>query len=69
MCVWWGFQARNEGYTVGDFMTGRQHLHVVKPSTSVDDGKVMLKMIRTVPSDNFFNNSLILVFVAIFLEF
>ncbi|CAF2240037.1 BnaA08g11590D [Brassica napus] len=34
--------ARNEGYTVGDFMTGRQHLHVVKPSTSVDDALELL---------------------------
>jgi len=32
------FQAKNGGYTVGDFMTPRQNLHVVKPSTSVDDG-------------------------------
>ncbi|KAF3531880.1 hypothetical protein DY000_02036624 [Brassica cretica] len=34
--------AKNGGYTVGDFMTGRQHLHVVKPSTSVDDALELL---------------------------
>ncbi|CAH2076920.1 unnamed protein product [Thlaspi arvense] len=34
--------ARNGGYTVGDFMTGRQYLHVVKPSTSVDDALELL---------------------------
>ncbi|KAF3603423.1 hypothetical protein F2Q69_00032902, partial [Brassica cretica] len=32
--------AKNRGYPVGDFMTGRQHLHVVNPSTSVDDGNI-----------------------------
>ena len=37
-CEIW-FQGKNGGYTVGDFMTGKQHLHVVKPTTSVDDGK------------------------------
>nr|4GQY_A Chain A, CBS domain-containing protein CBSX2, chloroplastic [Arabidopsis thaliana]4GQY_B Chain B, CBS domain-containing protein CBSX2, chloroplastic [Arabidopsis thaliana]4GQY_C Chain C, CBS domain-containing protein CBSX2, chloroplastic [Arabidopsis thaliana]4GQY_D Chain D, CBS domain-containing protein CBSX2, chloroplastic [Arabidopsis thaliana] len=30
------------GYTVGDFMTPRQNLHVVKPSTSVDDALELL---------------------------
>ncbi|EOA17339.1 hypothetical protein CARUB_v10005622mg [Capsella rubella] len=34
--------ARNGGYTVGDFMTPRQNLHVVKPSTSVDDALELL---------------------------
>ncbi|KFK30043.1 hypothetical protein AALP_AA7G209700 [Arabis alpina] len=34
--------AKNGGYTVGDFMTRRQHLHVVKPSTSVDDALELL---------------------------
>ncbi|CAH8379997.1 unnamed protein product [Eruca vesicaria subsp. sativa] len=34
--------AKNGGYTVGDFMTGRQYLHVVKPSTSVDDALELL---------------------------
>ncbi|ESQ53726.1 hypothetical protein EUTSA_v10026144mg [Eutrema salsugineum] len=34
--------ARNGGYTVGDFMTRREHLHVVKPSTSVDDALELL---------------------------
>ncbi|KAJ0252056.1 CBS domain-containing protein CBSX2 [Hirschfeldia incana] len=34
--------AKSGGYTVGDFMTGRQHLHVVKPSTSVDDALELL---------------------------
>ncbi|CAN6984906.1 unnamed protein product [Brassica rapa subsp. trilocularis] len=34
--------SKNGGYTVGDFMTGRQHLHVVKPSTSVDDALELL---------------------------
>ncbi|KAH0871619.1 hypothetical protein HID58_078641, partial [Brassica napus] len=33
---------KNGGYTVGDFMTGKQHLHVVKPSTSVDDALELL---------------------------
>ncbi|XP_024004447.1 CBS domain-containing protein CBSX2, chloroplastic isoform X1 [Eutrema salsugineum] len=37
-----GVQARNGGYTVGDFMTRREHLHVVKPSTSVDDALELL---------------------------
>ncbi|AEE86326.1 CBS domain-containing protein CBSX2 [Arabidopsis thaliana] len=34
--------AKNGGYTVGDFMTPRQNLHVVKPSTSVDDALELL---------------------------
>ncbi|CAA7019941.1 unnamed protein product [Microthlaspi erraticum] len=34
--------SRNGGYTVGDFMTGRQYLHVVKPTTSVDDALELL---------------------------
>ncbi|KAL1215794.1 CBS domain-containing protein CBSX2 [Cardamine amara subsp. amara] len=34
--------ARNGGYTVGDFMTPRKNLHVVKPSTSVDDALELL---------------------------
>ncbi|CAN8327397.1 unnamed protein product [Cochlearia groenlandica] len=34
--------ARNGGYTVGDFMTRRQYLHVVKPTTSVDDALELL---------------------------
>ncbi|XP_010432460.1 PREDICTED: CBS domain-containing protein CBSX2, chloroplastic-like [Camelina sativa] len=34
--------ARNGGFTVGDFMTPRQNLHVVKPSTSVDDALELL---------------------------
>lgn len=33
---------KNGGYTVGDFMTGKQHLHVVKPTTSVDDALELL---------------------------
>lgn len=30
---------RNGHYTVGDFMTTKESLHVVKPSTTVDQGK------------------------------
>nr|GMC64129.1 CBS domain-containing protein CBSX1, chloroplastic-like [Ipomoea batatas]GME11758.1 CBS domain-containing protein CBSX1, chloroplastic-like [Ipomoea batatas]GME18444.1 CBS domain-containing protein CBSX1, chloroplastic-like [Ipomoea batatas] len=30
-------QPRNGDYTVGEFMTGKEELHVVKPSTSVDE--------------------------------
>ncbi|CAF1915076.1 unnamed protein product [Brassica oleracea] len=29
--------AKNGGYTVGDFMTGRQHLHVVNPCLREED--------------------------------
>lgn len=36
------FQQRNGVYTVGDFMTRRESLHVVKPATSVDEGKVII---------------------------
>jgi CBS domain-containing protein len=31
-------QHSNGVYTVGDFMTGRDNLHVVQPSTPVDQG-------------------------------
>ena len=31
-------QAKSELYTVGDFMTKGEHLHVVKPTTTVDEG-------------------------------
>ncbi|KAK4491120.1 hypothetical protein RD792_001844 [Penstemon davidsonii] len=30
-------QPREEVYTVGDFMTRKEHLHVVKPTTTVDE--------------------------------
>ncbi|CAF1801041.1 BnaC04g01840D [Brassica napus] len=29
--------AKNRGYTVGDFMTGRQHLHVPPPCSREED--------------------------------
>uniref|UniRef100_A0ACD5XJS3 Uncharacterized protein n=1 Tax=Avena sativa TaxID=4498 RepID=A0ACD5XJS3_AVESA len=32
----------NGGYTVGDFMTKKEHLYVVKPSTSVDEALELL---------------------------
>lgn len=32
------FQPRNGNYTVGDFMTKKDNLHVVKPTTTVDEG-------------------------------
>lgn len=32
------FQSRSGAYTVGDFMTKREDLHVVKPTTTVDEG-------------------------------
>ena len=47
------FQVKNGGYTVGDFMTGRQHLHVVKPSTSVDDGNIA-KHDNNLPCNNIY---------------
>ena len=31
-------QQSNGVYTVGDFMTRKENLHVVKPTTSVDEG-------------------------------
>lgn len=31
-------QHRNGTYRVGDFMTKKEHLHVVKPTTPVDEG-------------------------------
>jgi hypothetical protein len=31
-------QQSNAVYTVGDFMTRKENLHVVKPTTSVDEG-------------------------------
>ena len=31
-------QPRNGVYTVGDFMTTKEELHVVKPTTTVDEG-------------------------------
>lgn len=31
-------QPRSGQYTVGDFMTRKEDLHVVKPTTSVDEG-------------------------------
>ena len=31
-------QPRSGLYTVGDFMTKKEDLHVVKPTTSVDEG-------------------------------
>jgi hypothetical protein len=34
-------QQSNGVYTVGDFMTKRGNLHVVKPSTSVDEGTLL----------------------------
>lgn len=29
----------NDFYTVGDFMTRKEELHAVKPTTSIDEGK------------------------------
>jgi len=37
-----GLVGHNGVYTVGDFMTKREHLHVVNPSTSVDEALEML---------------------------
>lgn len=31
-------QSKNGLYTVGDFMTKKEELHVVKPTTTVDEG-------------------------------
>lgn len=31
-------QPKNGLYTVGDFMTKKEELHVVKPTTTVDEG-------------------------------
>lgn len=36
-------QPRNGVYTVGDFMTRKEELRVVKPNTSVDEGTFLLK--------------------------
>ena len=33
------FQSRSGAYTVGDFMTKKEHLDVVKPTTTVEDRK------------------------------
>lgn len=33
-------QSKNGALTVGDFMTRREDLHVVKPTTTVDEGIV-----------------------------
>lgn len=35
--VW--FKQRASVYTVGDFMTKKEELHVVKPTTTVEDGR------------------------------
>lgn len=35
---------RNGTFTVGDFMTTKEYLHVVKPSTTVDQGIVCRKL-------------------------
>lgn len=37
------WQPRNGVYTVGDFMTRKEELHVVKPTTSVDEGAFSLE--------------------------
>lgn len=41
--VFYLWQPRNGVYTVGDFMTRKEELHVVKPTTSVDEGNFVLK--------------------------
>lgn len=35
-------QHRNGTYRVGDFMTKKEHLHVVKPTTPVDEGILLV---------------------------
>ena len=39
------FQESGGAYTVGDFMTKREELHVVKPTTSVDEGALFAVML------------------------
>lgn len=49
--------AREGIYTVGDFMTGKEHLHVVRPTTTVDEALESLVATRVtgfpVVDDNF----------------
>ncbi|XP_042011170.1 CBS domain-containing protein CBSX1, chloroplastic-like isoform X1 [Salvia splendens] len=39
LCTWYPchLQTREGIYTVGDFMTGKEHLHAVKPTTTIDE--------------------------------
>lgn len=37
---------RHGNYTVGDFMTTKEHLHVVKPTTTVDQGMLEAQKLR-----------------------
>ena len=36
--LFYNVQSRSEVYTVGQFMTKKEDLHVVKPTTSVEEG-------------------------------
>jgi hypothetical protein len=50
-CVSTNVQPKNGVYTVGDFMTKKDELQVVKPTTTVDEG---IYLVEVSFWDNFF---------------
>lgn len=56
------FQRGNGTYTVADFMTKKQNLHVVKTTTSVDDGMVPLIIAPFSPPSISFRDSLFILY-------
>lgn len=52
--MFFNFQPREGIYTVGDFMTTRERLHVVKPTTTVDEGTADALYVENVSIHSFF---------------